>query len=188
VEAADLGRYSSLLRLLAWKLRLDPRLQSRFDRSDVVQETLTRALAAAAQFNGSSEGELIRWLQKILHNTFCEMVRGELAQRRSPELEASLQAAVYESSLRLERILAADQSSPSERVERGEVLLRWTQAVEALPDEQRDVVLLRDLHGLPVKQIAERLGRSEKSIAGLLLRGRQQLRQSFPDYQQEAPR
>jgi RNA polymerase sigma-70 factor (ECF subfamily) len=180
---ADLARYRSLLRLLAWKLRLDPRLQSRFDRSDVVHETLLRAMSAYGQFNGSSEGELIRWLQTILHNTFCEMVRAEMAQRRSPDLEASLQAAVQESSMRLERILAADQSSPSERVEHREVLLRWAKAVENLPADQRDVVLLRDLHELPIKQIAERLGRTEKSVAGLLLRGRHELRQSFPDYQ-----
>jgi RNA polymerase sigma-70 factor (ECF subfamily) len=179
---ADLGRYRSLLRLLAWKLRLDPRLRSRFDHSDVVHETLVRAVAAYGQFNGSSEGELIRWLQAILHNTFREMVRAELAQHCSPDLEASLQAALEASSRRLERILAAEQSSPSERVERREVLVRWAEAVENLPADQRDVVLMRDLHELPVKEIAERLGRTAKAIAGLLLRGRHELRHSFPDY------
>jgi RNA polymerase sigma-70 factor (ECF subfamily) len=183
VSPADLERYRPLLQLLAWQLRLDQRLQSRFGRSDLVQETLLRAVAAFGQFSGSTEAELICWLQTILHNTFREWIRREKAGRRSPVLEASLEAAVQASSVRLARILAAEQSSPSERAERGEVLLRWAEAVERLPADQRDVVLLRDLHELPVKHIAERLGRSEKSVAGLLLRGRQQLRQSFPDYQ-----
>jgi len=183
MDTADLNRYRPLLQVFAWRLRLDQRLQSRFGHSDLVQETLLRGWAAIGQFTGSSEAELICWLQTILHNTFREWIRREMARLRTPDLEAPLEAAVQASSVRLARILAAEQSSPSERAERREVLLRWAEAVQRLPADQRDVVLMRDLHDLPVKQISERLGRSEKTVAGLLARGRQQLRQSFRDYQ-----
>ena len=50
----------------------------------------------------------------------------------------------------------------------------------ASPD-QRDVVLLRDVQGRSVADIAAQLGRTEKSVAGLLLRGRGRLRQLLPD-------
>jgi hypothetical protein len=43
-------------------------------------------------------------------------------------------------------------------------------AIDNLPEEQRDVLIQRDLNGAPVSQIAEQLGRTEKSVAGLLLR------------------
>jgi RNA polymerase sigma-70 factor (ECF subfamily) len=178
-----LENYRPLLRLLAWQLHLDPRLQRRFDGSDVVQETMVHAVDRLAQFDGHTEAELICWLQKILNNTFCDMVRHEKARMRTFVLEAaSLDAVVAESSARLERFLAADQSSPSERAERQEVLLRWASAVEALPSQQRDIVILRDLYQLPVKAIAERTDQTEKAVAGLLARGRQRLRASFPDY------
>jgi RNA polymerase sigma-70 factor (ECF subfamily) len=181
--ALDLGRYRPVLRLLAWQLHLHPRLQRRFDGSDLVHEALVNALKAREQFRGTTEAELIRWLHEILNNTFRDLIRRERAKCRDAGLEVSLNAIVADSSARLDRFLSAEQSSPQQRLERQEILLRFARAVEQLPPEQRDVVLLRDLYELPVKQIAERLGCTEKAVAGRLLRGRQQLRQSFQDYQ-----
>jgi RNA polymerase sigma-70 factor (ECF subfamily) len=178
----ELERYLPLLRVMAWQLHLDRRLQRRFDSSDVVGEAMTRAVAGLKQFRGVTEAELIKWLQEILHNAFRDMVRREFAQQRSPNVEASVAAMVGESSARLDNFLATRQSSPSEQVEAQEVLLRWAAAVDGLPPEQREVVLLRDLHELPVKRIAEQLSCTEKAVAGRLLRGRQRLRESFPDY------
>jgi RNA polymerase sigma-70 factor (ECF subfamily) len=178
-----LEHYLPLLRVMAWQLHLDRRLRRRFDGSDIVGEAITRAVAALDQFRGCTEAELVKWLQEILHNAFRDMVRRENAGRRTPELEASLAEVVGRSSARLDSFLAARQASPSARAEGNEILLRFAQAVESLPREQRDVVLLRDVHDLPVKQIADEVGRTEKAVAGLLLRGRKQLRASFPDYQ-----
>jgi RNA polymerase sigma-70 factor (ECF subfamily) len=179
----QLERYLPLLRVMAWQLHLDKRLRRRFDGSDVVGETMARAVGALEQFRGTTEAELLKWLQVILHNAFRDMVRRERAGKCTPELEASLAEVVGQSSARLDSFLAARQASPSEQAEGNEVLLRFAQAVETLPREQRDVVLLRDVYDLPVKQIAEQLERTEKAVAGLLLRGRRQLRVSFPDYQ-----
>jgi RNA polymerase sigma factor (sigma-70 family) len=64
----DPWRDRSLLRLQARQLHLDARLRRRFDSSDVVQETLTRAWQELSGFDGSSEAEFIAWLQKILAN------------------------------------------------------------------------------------------------------------------------
>jgi RNA polymerase sigma-70 factor (ECF subfamily) len=57
-----LERYSSLLRLQARQLDLDPRLRRRFDSSDLVQEAMERAHRLREQFRGSTEGEFIKWL------------------------------------------------------------------------------------------------------------------------------
>jgi RNA polymerase sigma-70 factor (ECF subfamily) len=60
-------------------------------------------------------------------------------------------------------------------------LERYRAALERLPEDQRDVVMLRDLMNQPVAQIAQQLGRTERSVAGLLLRGRQKLRELLKD-------
>ena len=84
---------------------------------------------------------------------------------------------VSDSSARVQNWLVAPDSSPSQRAERAEQLLSVAAALAKLPQDQRDVVLLRDSLDTPIRVIAEQLGRSEKAIAGLLLRGRRKLRE-----------
>src|SRR5262249_50783739 len=177
----DVERYLPWLRLLARQLRLNPLLRPRFDESDVVQETVAKAYRERAQFEGCTEGQYMKWLSVILHRTFADMVQRELAPKRDPRLEDRLQA-IAESSVRLENYLAANDSSPGERAERKELLLRLADAVDRLPEDQRDVVQLK-LLGSPVAEIAARLGRTEKAVAGLLFRGLRKLREFLADYQ-----
>ncbi len=143
---------------------------------------MLKAHAYLGEFRGTTEPELICWLQRILANVLADQVRRAKARKRDVAMEQSLQAAVEQSSLRLEAYLAADQSSPSQQVERQELLMRVAAALEQLPEDQRDVVTQRDLLGMSIREIAERLGRTEKSVAGLLLRGRRQLRELLADY------
>jgi RNA polymerase sigma-70 factor (ECF subfamily) len=179
----QLGRYRQLLHLQVRQLQLDPRLRRRFDSSDLVQDTLLKAHENIDQFRGTTEAELVQWLHEILANAALDAVRQARAQKRDVELEQSLQAAVADSAARLDAYLAADQSSPSEQAERHELLLRIAAALDQLPEDQRNVFIQRDLLGAPVRQIAEQLGRTEKSVAGLLLRSRRKLRELLAAYQ-----
>jgi len=63
------------------------------------------------------------------------------------------------------------------------LLLRVAGAIDQLPEDQHDAVVLRDLMGLPVAEVAARMGRTPKAAAGLLLRGRARLRELLTDYQ-----
>jgi RNA polymerase sigma-70 factor (ECF subfamily) len=177
-----LERYRQLLRLQVRRLQLDPRLQRRFDSSDLVQETLLNAHAQLDRFRGQTEAELVRWLQEVLAHTVADQVRNARAQKRDVALEQSLQAVLAESSAQLEAFLASGQPSPGEQAERHELLLRLADALERLPEDQREVVILRDLQGASVGAIAAQLGRTRKSVAGLLLRGRGKLRELLADY------
>jgi RNA polymerase sigma-70 factor (ECF subfamily) len=67
--------------------------------------------------------------------------------------------------------LVAVQSSPSQRVVRQENVLRLAEAVDRLPDDQREAVVLHHLEGLNLTQLTERFKRSESAVAGLLHRG-----------------
>ena len=75
--------------------------------------------------------------------------------------------------------LAADQSSPSEQADRNERILRLARALEALPETQREVVLLRHCHGWSLAAISEHTGRSASAVAGQIHRGLKQLREQL---------
>src|SRR5262249_14989842 len=121
--------------------------------------------------------ELLGWLQKILANVVADEIDKNKAQKRNVDLEQSLHATIAESSTRLARFLADQQSSPSQKAERREELLRLVEAIEQLLEEQREAVPLRDLQDASVAEIAAQMDRSEKSVAGLLVRGRRRLRE-----------
>ena len=85
---------------------------------------------------------------------------------RSGGAERSLEAAVEQSSARLEALLAADQTSPSGRFERQERLRRLADALAALPDDQRQAVELKHLQGLTLVEVARRMGRTVTASPG----------------------
>jgi RNA polymerase sigma-70 factor (ECF subfamily) len=176
-------RYRALLRLQVRQMHLSPRLHRRFDSSDVVQDALLKAVKELPHCRAQNEGEFVCWLQQILENAALDCVRRENAQKRDPALEQSIHDAIAESSASWGKVLGDGRLPPDKEAERREMMLRFAEAVDQLPEDQRDVVICRNQSGLPVAEIAARLGRSERSVAGLLLRGLKRLRKLLPDYE-----
>jgi RNA polymerase sigma-70 factor (ECF subfamily) len=174
-QEARLDRYRNYLRLLA-RLQLDQRLQSKLDASDLVQETLVRAFSKLEQYRGSTEGEFVAWLRQILANTLKEKAREYAADKRSVGRERSLESQIDESSRRLACLLAPEQSSPSQQAVREEELMRLADALDQLSLDQQRAVELKYLKGYKASQIACEMGRSEKSVGGLIARGLENLR------------
>jgi RNA polymerase sigma-70 factor (ECF subfamily) len=170
-----LERYRSYLRLLA-RLHWQEELRGKLDPSDLVQQTMVQALQAQGQFRGQSEQELAAWLRQILVRRLRNAVRDLGRARRDVGRERSLQAAVEHSSARLEAWLAAAQTSPSEQAMRHEQLLRLTEALESLPEAQREAIILHHLQDWTLEQVGAHLGRSPAAVAGLIKRGLKQLR------------
>jgi RNA polymerase sigma-70 factor (ECF subfamily) len=174
-EPPPLEQFRSYLRVLA-RMQLEPRFQAKIDPSDIVQQTLFEAHQARSQFRGQNDEAWIAWLRRILARNLADEVRKLRREKRDVGLELSLQAAVDESSLRLERCLAADDSRPEQRAMRNEELLHLAAAIEALPEDQRQAVVLHHLQGYSAADIAASLGRTEVAVAGLLRRGLKKLR------------
>jgi RNA polymerase sigma-70 factor (ECF subfamily) len=142
---------------------------------------MARAQAALASFRGPGEAELIAWLQATLANVLKDRLRKEFAGRRDIRREQRLDAAVIQSSVQLNQFIAQSGESPDSAVLRREQAVQVTEAITQLETDQRDAIVLRDIQGLPVAAIAERMQRTEKSVAGLLLRGRKRLRELLAD-------
>ena len=171
-----LESYRAYLRLLA-RLELGARLQAKLDASDVVQQAILQAHQHRQQFRGTTEAEWLAWLRAILANTLAAAARQFDTRSRELVRERCLEADLERSSSRLECLLAADQTSPSERAVRGEELLRLAAALAQLPEDQRLVVELHHLKGLAIADVALQTGRTRPAVVGLLYRGLKKLRE-----------
>jgi len=173
---SSLERYRDYLRLLA-RLQMDTRLLAKLDPSDVVQDTLLKAHEKLEQFRGKTEVEFAAWLRSILANELAQAVRRYGAEARDIAREQSLEAALDQSSARLEAWLSDHESGPEKQAERQEQMLRLAGALGELPEDQRLAVELHHLQAVPVAAVAEQMGRSAAAVGALLFRALKKLRQ-----------
>jgi RNA polymerase sigma-70 factor (ECF subfamily) len=187
-SSSCLGRlltlYTNYLKLLV-AAQLDHRLRGRISPSDIVQDTFFEAHRDFHQFRGQSTNEFVAWLRRIVvHNILRVVEQHVLAEKRDVRREVSLEEIgrrLEQSTARLETLLAVESDSPSHHaVEReNEVLL--ADALAELPDDYRDVIVLRHIEGLPFDKVAERMQRSAGAVRMLWLRALKKLRETLQE-------
>jgi RNA polymerase sigma-70 factor (ECF subfamily) len=173
-----LERYRAYLGLLA-RLQVDPRQRARIDLSGAVQQTLFEAHQVLREGDGHSMEERLAWLRKCLANNLKDEFRKLNADMRDVRRERSLEAALGQSSQRIEAWLVATGSSPSEHCRREEQAVELAAALDRLPEAQREALVLQHWHGWKVAEIAQHLGRTRTAVAGLLKRGLARLREEL---------
>ncbi len=167
-EDPALGRllesYRAYLVLLA-RVQIGRRLQGKADASDVVQEAFLGACRDFPQFRGTTEKEFLGWLRQILAHLLANLVRHyQGSQRRDVRLERQLTLELDQSSQALDRGLVNPRSSPSEQASRREQAVLLAEALGRLPDDVRELLILRHLEGLTFPEVADRLGRTLDSV------------------------
>jgi len=177
-----LQQYRNYLVVLA-SMQIEKRLQPRVSPSDVVQETMLRAHKNFAQFRGTSEPELLAWLRQILVNNLAKFVEQHmLAARRDVRREVSIErigAALEHSTIQLAALVPASITSPSMAVQQREEAVVLADRLAQLPEDYREVLVLRNLRGLPFDEVAERIGRSVGATRMLWLRAIEKLRSLY---------
>ena len=173
-------RFRGYLQMVA-QINLDKRLRAKLDASDIVQQTMLQAHRAIDDFRGSSDAEMAGWLRQILARNLSHAVRDFSRDKRNISREAGLARAVDQSTVRLDRILATDQTSPSLKAIHNERWLQLVAAMDGLPESQRDAVALYYLEGCGISEISDRLDKSPTAVAGLLKRGLRKLRETLAE-------
>lgn len=174
----DVEQYRPYLLLLA-RHQVWPADRVQLDPSGIVQQTLLEAHQAAEVLTGLEGGQRLAWLRTALARNLADEYRRAFAGKRDARREEHFATGVEKSASGLEGWLAADQSSPSQRADRNEQLLRLAVALAGLPDAQREAVERHYFRGEPVATIATALGKTPAAVAGLLKRGLRTLRDTL---------
>jgi RNA polymerase sigma-70 factor (ECF subfamily) len=165
--ALSWARYRAYLHLRA-RLDLPARLRAKLDPSDLVQQTLLEAYRAADQIAALDETARARFLRRMLANNMADLLRRYAAEARDVKRECAPEVADG---------TAGDQASPSQVCVHEEELLALAEALDALPEDQRLAVEMKQLERATVAEIAAVLGRTESAVGGLLRRGLARLRE-----------
>ena len=172
-----LQRYRPRLRAFV-EARLDVRLRSRLDPSDVVQEVQLEVARRMDNFLDRGPMPFHLWVRKIAYERLLKVRRDHRRRaRRAVDREVALPE---QSSVLLARPLLAGGPSPSQQLAAREFADRVAQAVTQLAEADREILLMRHAEELPYEEIAYLLeiepAAARKRYGRALLRLRQVLK------------
>lgn len=151
-------RHAPRLRALV-KRRLRGILRRKVGESDVVQEAYLTAHLRLSDFEDRDEGSFGHWLGQILEHKIRDALRSHLgAGKRDVRQETS------QGSHRAAPEPAGRGPSPSLVLMRGEERSRLQRAMEALSGDQRLILRMAHDEGLPLAEVARRLGRNADAV------------------------
>jgi RNA polymerase sigma-70 factor (ECF subfamily) len=160
--------------LLIANAEVEPRLRPKVAPSDLVQDSLVEAVRDFDQFRGNQSGDLMAWLRRILlHNLDDARRHYQRAAKRRLGSEQSLD----ESGADVHRDeLVAPDTPPVERAANLEQAAALDRALERLPQEYQQVLILRYREGRSFADVGAALGKSEDAAKKLWLRAVRRLR------------
>ena len=133
-----------------------------------------------ATARGSTEAELAAWLRAILAGVLGDAFRRYHGTRaRDPAREVSLDAELDGSSRRLGQLLADTGPSPSAGAARHEQGVMLADDLSRLPEDYREVIVLRNLERLSHEEVAARMGCAVGAVRMLWLRALSRLRREL---------
>lgn len=159
-QAGDMeGMHYLYVRFVDDVLRyVDSFVHDHHEAEDITQNIFAKLMTAIGKYQ-PREVPFDAWLLRVARNAALDHLR---ARRAVPT----------------EEVRVTDSGSAETRLDRGRAL---RQALEDLPADQREVLVLRHIVGLSPVEIADTLDKTESSVHGLHHRGRRSLRQNLED-------
>lgn len=171
-SSSALEEFYDLYRKRIYYLLLPQVGRDRAIAEDLVQEVFLAAISSLDRFRGDSQ--LYTWLRSIAFHKLNDYYR---RQAREPKAE---QSAPETQALKLEQ--ATDDAQPVlASMESEETRQEIHRALADLPHDYHKVLVLKYLEEMPVLQISRIMGRSPKSVEGLLARARKALRTNLAE-------
>jgi len=141
------------------------------DAQDVAQDTFIRAYRALGNFRGDSQ--FYTWLYKIAVNTAKNWLVSQGRRPPTDDIDAT-EAVQYDGGTRLR-----DTDTPEQELIRREIEQTVASTVEALPDELRMAITLREVDGLSYEEIAETMGCPIGTVRSRIFRARDAIDQKL---------
>ena len=155
--------------------RVGTHLKKKIELEDILQDVSVEAIRS---FDKACIGDRdpLSWLFHLSERKIIDAHRHFFAsQKRDASREAALAAGTQGSGL--ENLLIASMTTPSQAFSRDQKQLKMLAALETLPEDQREALRLRYLVGLPSKDVAEKLGKSDGAVRVMLSRSLARLQQ-----------
>jgi RNA polymerase sigma-70 factor (ECF subfamily) len=158
--------YTPLVYRLALSILDDPA-----EADEATQDALVAALSKLSSYRG--QAKFTTWLYTITLN----VCRGRLRKRRSQARLAQILEALY-------RLTGEHETHPEQTAIHNETYTRLWQAISALDDRRREAIILRYYHELPLQEIGQVLGVSERTVRTWLHTAHEQMRVMLIDGEQ----
>ncbi|MGM0588849.1 MAG: RNA polymerase sigma factor [Bacteroidota bacterium] len=147
--------------------------------NDIFQETFTKVITKM-ESTYNEQGKWIAWVMRIAHNATIDYIR---KQKRYVDVNGS-----YDDDSRTDfydRLPDEDLVSAQEQIEKDEAKSSLMKHIAELPEEQRQVVMLRHYYEMPFKEIAELTDVSINTALGRMRYALINLRKLFDKEKQE---
>src|SRR5688572_6567330 len=149
--------------------RIGSHLAKKTEAEDILQDACLEAVRSLDKAPLESWDPL-HWLFQICERKIIDSHRRHFTSQKR---DASREAAIPDGSEAaggLANLLAASMTTPSEAFSRDQRQLRVLAALDTLPEDQREALRLRYLIGLPSKEIAKKLGKTDGAVRVMLSR------------------
>jgi RNA polymerase sigma-70 factor (ECF subfamily) len=156
-------------------------LRAKTTAEDVVQETFVRVVQNAADFK--HEARFTTWLYTIARNLCIDHLR-KGALRKHPSLDS--RQSHDEGGPTLGEQTADARANVERDATAGELREKIASAVETLPDDQREVFLMREVANLPFKEIADITGVPENTVKSRMRYALERLQAALSEYEEYA--
>lgn len=159
-----------LLRMI--DVRMPPKLRSRVDSEDVLQEAFAEAYRQLRSGVSSPKYSDFVWLRLIVGQQLVTVYRRYCqTQKRSVERECSIYAQRPDSDPASSSVFLVGQlTSPSVAARRHELQIKMQECLERLSKQDREIISLRNFEQLSNKEVAEELGVTPNAASVMYLR------------------
>ncbi len=144
---------------------------------DLLQETFLRLIKGADAYE--KQAKFTTWLYTIARN-LCVDASRRGKHRKAASLDAPING--EEDGAALIDLVAGGGPAVDRQAISRELAVRIRRAVEALPDEQREIFLLREVNDLQFNEIAEIVGVPENTVKSRMRYALEKLREALEEY------
>ncbi|SRR5260221_250497 len=162
-------RYYDRVRRIV-RLRLGPRLRERVDSGDILQETFLAAVRSLESFEMREEASLINWLSRLAERQIIAAADFHGAKKRDSRRDVPISGPIGDSQTVSVRIGLADgrEPRPLDHIADAEEQKHVESCLERLPEEYRELILLRNYAGASWESVAEETGRPSPAAARMM--------------------